>query len=203
MSDPIQGSSEWLEQRRGWVTASRLVDVMAKGKGVSRANYMAELVVQRLTGVFPETYTSPEMQWGTDNEAGAAAAYAFLTDHDVAEVGFVPHPRIGKTGASPDRRVNSDGLLEIKCPKTNTHIQTLLGGKIDRRYILQMQWQMECDQRQWCDFVSFDPRMPPEMQLHIQRVERDEAMIADITTEVMQFLIDLDRLIDKLREQYA
>ena len=202
MSEIIQGSPEWLEQRRGWVTASRLVDVMAKGKGITRSNYMAELVVQRLTGVFPESYTSPDMQWGIDNEAGAAAAYAFLTDREVTEVGFVPHPTIAKTGASPDRRVDDDGLIEIKCPKTNTHIQTLLGGKIDRRYILQMQWQMECDQRQWCDVVSFDPRLPPEMQLHVQRVERDETLIAEITTEVVQFLADLDTLIEQLREQY-
>ena len=202
MSEIIQGSPEWMQQRRGWVTASRLVDVMAKGKGVTRSNYMAELVVQRLTGVSPESYTSPDMQWGIDNEAGAAAAYAFLTDREVTEVGFVPHPTIAKTGASPDRRVDDDGLIEIKCPKTNTHIHTLLGGKIDRRYILQMQWQMECDQRQWCDFVSFDPRMPPEMQIHVQRVERDETLITEITTEVVQFLADLDTLIEQLREQY-
>lgn len=200
-----QRSPEWHQERLGKVTASRIGDLMAKtktGYSTSRANYMAELVCERLTGNPTEGFSSAAMQWGTDNEAGAKAAYAFLTDAEVADVGFVPHPGIADCGASPDGLVGADGLIEVKCPNTATHIETLLTGGIDRKYLLQMQFQMACTGRQWCDFASFDPRMPDAMQLWTKRIPRDDTLIAEIEAEIGSFLLELASKIEALRTRY-
>ena len=200
-----QRTDEWLSERAGKVTASRIADVMAKtksGHGAGRANYMADLVAERLTGVPKQGFTNAAMQWGTETEPYARDRYSEEMLCVVEEVGFVRHPTIENTGASPDGLVGEDGLVEIKCPNTATHIETLRGGAIDRKYILQMHWQMICCERQWCDFVSFDPRLPLEMQLHVQRVERDEELCAEIEAEVTAFLKELDETVADLRARY-
>lgn len=199
--DLIQGSDEWLAARCGKVTASRMADLLAKtktGYGASRANYMAELIAERLTGQPAERFTSPAMQWGTANEGDARSAYEFHADCDVAEVGFVPHPGILMAGASPDGLVADDGLVEIKAPLTSTHIETLLTGVIQSKYIKQMMWQMACTDRLWCDFVSYDCRMPDELRLFVKRVPRDDALIEEMEREVRSFLIELDGKIGQL-----
>lgn len=201
-----QRSEAWIQQRLGRVTASRIADLMARtktGYGASRANYMAELICERLTGVKQDGYTNAAMQWGIDNEAAARAAYSFYTDADVAEEGFILHPQIEDSGASPDGLVGSDGLVEIKCPNTASHIETLLSGDIAGKYLLQMQWQMACTGRQWCDFMSFDPRMPGDMQVWIKRVPRDEAKIAEIEAEVRKFLAEIYSTVSTLTAKYA
>ena len=138
------------------------------------------------------------MQWGTDTEPHARAAYEFQTDAVVEVIGFIPHPSIGMSGASPDGLIGSDGMLEIKCPNTATHIETLLGGTVSAKYLTQMQWQMACAGRSWCDFVSFDPRMPESMCLFFQRVERDDKVIAELEKDVLEFLRELDAKIASL-----
>jgi putative phage-type endonuclease len=201
-----QRSDEWFKVRLGKVTASRVADLMARtktGYSASRANYMAELICERLTGSQAERFSSAAMQWGTDCEPHAKAAYAFLHDAVVDDVGFVPHPSIPDFGASPDGMVGADGLIEIKCPNTATHIDTLLGDGIDGKYITQMQVQMACTGRQWCDFVSFDPRLPGDMQLFVQRVQRDNARIAEIEGEVTAFLGEIAKKIDALHARFA
>lgn len=201
-----QRSDEWFRVRLGKVTASRVADLMARtktGYSASRANYMAELICERLTGSQAERFSSAAMQWGTDCEPHAKAAYAFLHDAVVDDVGFVPHPSIPDFGASPDGLVGADGLIEIKCPNTATHIDTLLGDGIDGKYITQMQVQMACTGRQWCDFVSFDPRLPGDMQLFVQRVPRDNARIAEIEGEVTAFLGEIAKKIDALHNLFS
>ncbi len=202
----IQGSPEWLAARLGRVTASRVADVVAKtktGYGASRANYMAELVAERLAGAPGERFTNAAMQWGTDKEPEARAAYVFMQDVDVAQVGFIPHPEIEMSGASPDGLVGADGLVEIKCPNTATHIETLIGQSVPGKYVTQMQWQMACTGRVWCDFASFDPRMPAEMRLFVRRVHRDDALIAELEREVVTFLAELDDKVAQLRALYS
>jgi putative phage-type endonuclease len=197
-----QGSMEWKLQRLGKVTASRIADVVAKtrnGYGASRANYMAELAAEILTGTPAEGFTSKPMQWGLDHEPEAKTMYAFMTDREVTEAGFVQHPKLPMSGASPDGYVDADGLIEVKCPNTATHIETLLGAPIDAAYVKQMQWQMFCTGRQWCDWCSFDPRLPPALQLIVRRVPRDPAMIAELEIEVIQFLKELDTKVAALR----
>jgi putative phage-type endonuclease len=163
MNELIQGSEEWKLARCGSLGASRLADAVARtktGYGASRANLMAELLVERLTGIPTDGFVSPAMQWGTDKEPDARAAYEFRSDVEVAQVGIVPHPTIAGTHASPDGLVDTYGLIEIKCPNTASHVETLLGDEIAGKYVTQMQWQMACTGRDWCDFVSFDPRLP-------------------------------------------
>ena len=198
-----QGTQEWFEARCGNVTASRIVDVMTKtksGYGAGRANYMSLLLCERLTGTIEESYTSAAMLWGIDTEPQARDAYESYTGVLVAKASYYPHPTIERSGASPDGLVGEDGLIEIKCPNTSTHIKTLLGAPIDRKYLLQMQWQMACTDRQWCHFVSFDPRMPEELQYHCRRVERDDDLIAEISKEVQAFLIELDSMVVELNK---
>lgn len=200
-----QGTPEWFAARLGKVTASRVADVIAKTKtgwGASRANYMAELIAERLTGVPAEKYTNGAMQWGTDTEPQARAAYSFYAETDVTEVGFIEHPRIPMTGASPDGLIGIDGLVECKCPNTATHLDTLLGGEIPAKYITQMQWQLACTERQWCDWVSYDPRLPGSMQLFVRRVHRDDTMIADLEKLVREFLAEIEAKVRALRERY-
>ena len=201
----MQGTPEWFADRCGKVTASKIADVMATtktGPGAARKNYMAQLLTERLTGAVADSYTNSAMQWGTDTEPQARAMYELQTGLEVAEVGFVPHPAIEGTGASPDGLVGADGLLEIKCPTSATHIETLRGGSIDRKYLLQMHWQMICTGREWCDFVSFDPRLPAPMQLHVHRVQRDAELAEEITAAVTQFLTELNQAEADLRARY-
>lgn len=201
-----QRSPEWFEERLGKVTASCIYKVMAKLKdgrpGADRTNYHAQLVTERLTGVVAETYSNAAMQWGTETEPQARAMYRFEKGLDAVETGFHPHPDIAMSGASPDGLVGEVGLIEIKCPNSATHIATLTGTGIERKYLLQMQWQMACTGRQWCDFASFDPRLPLEMQLHVERVQRDPKLIAEIEAEVTKFLAEVDATVTDLTERY-
>lgn len=200
-----QGTDAWRQERLGKVTASRVADVIAKTKtgwGASRANYMAQLIAERLTGVSVEQYVNAAMQHGMATEPDARAAYSFYSDADVVEVGFIQHPTIPMTGASPDGLVGDYGLVELKAPQTATHIDTLLGEPIPAKYITQMQWQMSCCNRSWCDWVSFDPRMPVSMQLFVRRVERDDKMIADLERAVSEFLSELSEKVEALKARY-
>lgn len=205
MGDVIQGSPEWHQMRCGKVTASRVADIIAKtktGPAASRKNYMAELVLERLTGTSEEGYTNAAMQWGIDTEPQARVAYEFHRNVDVAEVAFVAHPTIADTGASPDGLVGEDGLLEIKCPLPATHMETLECKTVPAKYLTQMQWQMACTGRQWCDFVSFDPRFPAHMQFFMDRVKRDDALIAELEAEVVAFLNEVRGKVERLRATY-
>lgn len=200
-----QRTESWFSERAGKVTASKIADLMAKtktGYGAGRANYMAQLVAERLTGEPTQGFSNAAMQWGIDTEPQARAMYEFQTGLTVVQVGFIHHPTIPMSGASPDGLVGDSGLVEIKCPNTATHIETLRGGGIDRKYLLQMHWQMICTERQWCDFVSFDPRLPAEMQMHIERVNLDTELADEITEEVTKFLAELDEAVTDLRARY-
>lgn len=196
-----QGSEAWFQVRIGKVTASRVADILAKtksGYSTSRDNYMAQLVCERLTGQKAESFTNAAMQHGTETEPLARAAYEALKDVLVDEVGFVPHPTIEMAGASPDGLVGQDGLIEIKCPNTATHIDTLLSESVPTKYFTQMQFQMACTGREWCDFVSFDNRLPEELQLFVKRVPRDDTYIKLMESEIVQFIAELDDKINKL-----
>ena len=201
MNEVEQRSPEWFASRLGKVTASRVADVIAKtksGYSASRDNYMAQLICERLTGQQGESFTNAAMTWGTETEPLARSAFEAYADVMVEEVGFVPHPRIRDSGASPDGLVGLVGMLEIKCPNTATHIDTLLTQTVPGKYITQMQWQMACCERQWCEFVSFDPRLPQDLQLFVKRVEFDPEYVSMLEKEVIQFLAELDDKVNKL-----
>lgn len=189
-----QGSPEWFEQRRGKVTASRIADIMAKtksGYSTSRQNYLMQLLCERLTGKVEESFKSAAMQRGNDLEPEARNWYQLETGEIVEQVSFIDHPNINDAGASPDGLVGTEGLIEIKCPNTATHIETLRSKKPSDRYYKQMQWQMACTGRKWCDFVSFDNRLPDNLAYFCVRIDRNEEVIAEIEAEVNKFLEEL------------
>lgn len=201
-----QGGIEWKKARLGKLTASRVSDVMAKSKsgwGASRYNYMAELIAERLTGEPTEGYVSSAMNWGTEKEPEAKAAYEFRFDKTIDPMGFIIHPKIEMTGASPDGAVDLNGLVETKCPNTATHIDTLVSQKVPSKYISQIQWQLACTDRQWCDFVSFDPRLPESMRLFVKRIDRDNDLISDFEKEIVKFLDELNNKMSSLIRLYG
>ena len=203
MSDIEQGTDEWFAIRCGKVTASRVADVIAttkSGYSASRANYEAQLICEILTGKPAESFTNAAMQWGTETEPLARAQYELKTGEMVNQIGFVVHPMIEQAGASPDGLIGEDGCIEIKCPNTSTHLDTLLSQKVPSKYITQMTWQMVCTGRKWCDFVSYDPRLPENLQLYIERIELDQDYAKNLQNEVVMFLVEVNEKVEKLRK---
>lgn len=197
-----QRSAEWLAMRVGAVTASRIKDVMARlrngGESQSRKDYKTEIVCERLTGRTYEHYVGPAMQWGIENEALAKAAFEVETGIEVIPSGLAFHPSIKWLMASPDGFLGSDGLIECKCPTTSTHIEYLINKEIPPDYQWQMLCQMACSERSYCEFLSYDPRLPKRLQLFVKRLERDDARILEMETEVEKFLGDVDAMIAAL-----
>jgi putative phage-type endonuclease len=218
-SEVEQGSAAWLSARCGKVTASRIADLCAKtksGYSASRATYMKELLVERLTGKASEHFVNDAMAWGTEYEPMARGVYEAKNSAIVLEVGFIPHPSIPNAGASPDGLVGDEGLLEIKCPTTGTHLETILGGEIPEKYKYQMAWQLECTGRKWCDFVSYDPRIMANAGYFQARFDASYKiaaledghhytvlLIEYIRAEVIKFLAELDELEARVRAYKA
>ena len=198
-----QRTEEWFAQRLGKVTASRVADVIAKtktGPSASRENYATQLVLERLTNKQAEFYSNAAMQWGTDTEPMARQAYEVKRGVFVNETGFIDHPTIEMSGASPDGLVGKNGLVEIKCPESKTHMEYLLSGKAPAKYIPQMMWQMACTGREWCDFVSFDPRFPENLQILVVKVDFDPVYVKMLELEITQFLDDVSKKVEILRK---
>ena len=198
-ADIIQGTQEWFDIKRGKVSASKISDVMMKPTTAGYRNYRAKLVVERLTGETEDSYQNADMLRGTELEPNARLVYEYVTGQTVDQVGWIDHPTIEFSGSSPDGLVGEDGHIEIKCPKAATHLDTLLTGTIDDKYLLQMQFQMACSGRKWNDFVSYHPSFPEDKQLKIIRVDRDNAMIADIEKAVKIFLADVEKIVSELK----
>jgi putative phage-type endonuclease len=208
MNEITQGTPEWFAERLGRVTASRLADVLAKtktGYSASRANYMTQLVLERITKTRAESYSNAAMQWGNEQEPFARAAYEAHTGQMVEEVGFIQHPDIEDAGASPDGLVGDDGMVEIKCPSSSTALECWLihaqgGNPVDAKYYAQMQFQMRCANRSWCDYVVFDPRMPAKAQLFVFRVQRNAEFLKIAEDEVITFLTEVDIKVAALKQ---
>lgn len=199
-----QRTDDWFTARLGKVTASSLYKVLAKtktGYGADRGNYMTQLVLERVTGSKADSYTNAAMQWGIDQEPFARAAYEASRGVMVDEVGFIPHPVIEAAGASPDGLVGDDGMVEIKCPDSKTALECWLSDTpVEGKYFAQMQWQMRCADRSWCDYVVFDPRMPTKAQLFVTRVQRDDEWLTVAEAEVVKFLAEVDAKVAALKK---
>lgn len=198
-----QGTAEWLAARAGKVTASRMADVVAKiktGEAAARRDYRAQLVAEILTGTQQEDgYTNAEMQWGIDQEELARSAYEVNSKVLVDQVGLILHPSIERAAASPDGLIGTDGMVEIKCPKTATHLQYLMDGTVPSKYEPQMHWQLACAEREWCDFVSYDPRLPSHLQLFTKRLQRSPDRVKELEREVNAFLADVDKMLETVK----
>lgn len=205
MTEIVQGSDAWRHIRLGKVTGSRISDVMAKGKGGSpsrtRANYLAELALERLTNQPTESFTSSDMARGTELEPQARNMYAFISDAEVKETGFVHHPEIEMAGCSPDGLIGLDGGTEFKCPKPANHLEILMQDRLPPEYVKQVQWNMRCCERDWWDFVSYCPAFPAEHQLFVKRVQADHALHEAMDAEVNRFLNDLSAAIEFLNQR--
>jgi len=198
----MQGTLEWKQMRAGKVTASRIADVIAKtktGYSASRANYMTELVIQRF-GVISDGFTNSAMQWGTETEPLARIEYESRNLVSVDEVDFIDHPTIKMAGCSPDGLVGN-ALLEIKCPNSSTHFEYLLAGEVPDKYKPQMAWQMACTGAQWCDFVSYDPRVPDGLKYFQITYGRNDEYIAELESEVIKFLGEVDTMYQQLKDK--
>jgi putative phage-type endonuclease len=193
-----QGTEEWKLARLGKVTASRVSAARAKKGTATRADYIADIITERLTGSPIESYTNAYMEWGTANEPLARAAYEIKTGIWVEQVGIVNHPTIPNFAASPDGLVWTDGLLEIKCPKTSTHLSWMMKGEPPSEHKHQMLAQLACTGREWVDFVSFDPRLPEHLQLFVVRFQPERKDIEDLEQDVMTFLAEVDTMQRKL-----
>lgn len=190
-----QGTPEWHQLRLGKVTASRVADILAKtktGPSASRNNYLIELALQQVTKTIEESYTNSAMEWGVQTEPQARVAYEVKTNNFVDQVAFIDHPSIVGFGCSPDGLVGSDGLIEIKCPNSATHWSYIKDNQPPTKYFIQMQAQMAVTGAQWCDFVSFDPRMPERSQLLIVNVPRDPEFISNMEEEIKKFLSEVE-----------
>ena len=202
MSEVEQGTPEWFALRLGKVTASRIKDVIATtktGYSTSRDKYMTQLLLERITNTVAESYTNDAMTWGTEQEPFARAKYEGLANTLVEQVAFVNHPTILMSGASPDGLVMDDGLVELKCPMSHTHLESILGG-IDDQYMPQVQWQMAVTGRSYTDLCSYDPRFPEHLQLVVKRIPRDDDYIAKLEKEVVKFLAELDDKVNKVNK---
>lgn len=198
-----QRTSEWHDARRGKVTASKVYDVINRTpKGefyAGRKNYKQALVAEIITNETAVSYSSDAMKWGTEKENEAREAYAKTIFDEVTEVGFIDHPSILGSGASPDGLVGPNGLVEIKAPNTVTFIEYILSDTIPPNYVAQMQWQMACTGRKWCDFVAYDPRMPEDINMFVKRVERDDLYISTMEEMVVQFIKEVNETVDQLK----
>jgi putative phage-type endonuclease len=199
-----QGTPEWHELRRGKVTASSVADILAKtktGASASRQNYLIELALQRITKTIQPSYTNDAMAWGTATEPQARVAYEVKTGNFVDQVPFIDHPTIKWFGCSPDGLVDKDGLLEIKCPNSATHWEYFKAKEPPKKYFIQMQAQMSVTGAKWCDFVSFDPRMPERSQLLVVNVPRDYEFINYMNAEIQQFLSEVEAEVKLMENQ--
>jgi len=198
-----QRTEEWFAQRIGKVTASRVADLLAtikSGESASRRNYRMQLVCERLTGKKEETFTNVHMERGIELEPIARSLYEMKNNFFVTEVGFVEHPTIKMAGASPDGLVGDDGLIEIKCPTVANMVECITSKSVPTKYIPQMQFQMACTGRAWCDFVSFNNELPEHLQLFVKRVHRDDEYIANMEKEVTYFLNEVTDTVNELEK---
>jgi len=202
-TDLVQGSQEWHEARCGSIGATAINDIMSTGKGsaesAGRKNYRAAKVCEILTKFTAENYVNAAMQRGIDLEPAARDVYSFVRGVDVEQVGLIKHPVLTYSHASPDGLVGDDGMIEIKVPSPANHIDYLLGRVVPSIYVKQLQWQMACSGRLWNDFVSYGPELPEEMQIFIVRMERDDAMIAEMEKAVIEFQVSIEKMIAELK----
>lgn len=198
-----QGSAEWKQLRVGKITASRIADIIAKtksGYSTSRENYMYELAIERLTNTYADSFTSSAMQWGVDQEVFARSCYEIKNNIFVSQIDFVLHPDMDFAGCSPDGLVdNGIAIIEIKCPLSKTHIKYLMDGTPPKEYVPQMAWQLACTGREYCDFVSYDPRLPDDLQLFVVKYERDKVFIDMLIKEVIKFNQEVEETVLSLR----
>ncbi|WP_273721792.1 lambda exonuclease family protein [Bartonella sp. ML71XJBT] len=205
-----QRTAEWFQARLGKVTASNIYNILSKtAKGLPTSkyeDYKIKLMTERLTGEISQSYITPAMQWGIEHEEEALKEYAFIYDTQITQCGFIQHPTIQMAGASPDGLIDKDGLIEIKCPQSSNHLRFFMDNEIKPEYLAQMQFQMACTGRKWCDFISYDPRFTRDashLRMKIKRIHRDDKQIEQINQAVESFLTEIEQEIQRISTKAA
>lgn len=197
-----EGTIDWLKARVGLLTGSRMADAMSVLKSgdfsAKRKTLLRQILQERLTGFAVDHYVTPAMQWGLDHEQEAKDEYEAASGNLIQKAGFALHPMIEFFGATPDGLIDHDGCLEAKCPTTDTHLEYFLAGKIPAEYKPQMVCEMLCHRRQWCDFVSFDPRLPKRQRLFIRRYQPTPQEFAEVESAAIKFLADVEKMWEAL-----
>ncbi len=205
-----QRTAQWFQARLGKVTASNIYNVLSKtAKGLPTSkyeDYKIKLITERLTGETSPHYETEDMRWGIEHEEDALKEYAFIYDTEISQCGFIQHPTLKMAGASPDGLIGENGLIEIKCPRSANHMRFCIDNEIKPEYHAQMQFQMACTERQWCDFISYDPRFTGDsshLRMKIKRIYRDDKQIEQINQAVQAFLAEIEREIKQLSTKAA
>lgn len=205
-----QRTAQWFQARLGKVTASNVYNVIsktAKGTPTSKYDdYKIKLITERLTGQTSPYYETEDMRWGIEHEEDALKEYAFIYDTEITQCGFIQHPTIKMAGASPDGLIDKDGLIEIKCPRSTTHMRFFIDNEIKPEYLAQMQFQMACTERKWCDFISYDPRFTNKashLRMKVKRIYRDDKQIKEINQSVEAFLAEIEQEIQRISTKAA
>lgn len=199
MEEITQGTDEWKQLRCGIITGSKIADVMQEKKGTGYANYLAQIVCERLTVCVTETYKNAYMERGNEDEEAARCCYGYVTGNIVEQVAFIKHPTIDCFGISPDGLINDDGMVEIKRKIPAIHIDYILKNRVPPEYVKQMTAQLACSGRKWNDFVSYCPELPENMQLFVCRLERNEEAINAMETAVVAFNESVEKMIADLK----
>ena len=199
MEEITQGTDEWKQLRCGIITGSKIADVTQEKKGTGYANYLAQIVCERLTGCVTETYKNAYMERGNEDEEAARCCYEYVTGNIVEQVAFIKHPTIDCFGISPDGLINDDGMVEIKRKIPAIHIDYILKNRVPPEYVKQMTAQLACSGRKWNDFVSYCPELPENMQLFVCRLERNEEAINAMETAVVAFNESVEKMIADLK----
>ncbi|UNE54435.1 lambda exonuclease family protein [Bartonella machadoae] len=205
-----QRTAEWFQARLGKVTASNVYNILSKtAKGLPTSkyeDYKIKLMTERLTGEISQSYITPSMQWGIEHEEDALKEYEFIYDADVIKCGFIPHPTIEMAGASPDGLIGEDGLVEVKCPQSTTHLRFFMYDEIKPEYIAQMQFQMACTGRKWCHFISYNPQFVGRstgLRMKVKRIHRDDEQIEQLTKAVEVFLAEIEQDMEQILTKAA
>jgi putative phage-type endonuclease len=199
----LQRSPEWYAARTGRLTGSRAAEMLAttkSGESAARLNYRLQLVVERLTGIAQEdTFVNREMQRGIDLEPAARGAYEAAAGVLVRESGFLAHTEL-LTGASLDGDVgNFQGIVEIKCPKSTTHVKYLKATVLPPEYEPQVKHNLWISGATWCDFVSFDDRLPQHLRLFRVRVFARDLNLAAYEMAALKFISEVQADVDSLQ----
>lgn len=193
-----QRTEEWHALRLGRITGTGFSKVLAKGQGKTRKSYMLQLAAERLTGESEDSYINEDMKRGMELEDEAFEFYEGVNLTPVQKVGFVE--RDEWIGVSPDGLIGDDGLLELKCPRSTTHLTNIMDNRMPPTYKAQVQGQIWVCEKEWCDFTSYDPRVK-DKKMFTFRVFRDDNYLDNLEKECYTFVNELKEMIERIKNE--
>lgn len=206
-NNSFQGTDLWFSERAGKITGSRFNDILPGKRGgylKSRQDLMDQMIVEELTGSPIESFGNRATGWGHDCEPSAISAYEEKY-HDVEQTGFIEHCNdklSSRVGCSPDGLIcDTFGIIEIKCPFNSiNHLNSALA--MPEKHMAQVQGNMWVTDTHWCDFISFDPRMPEPYKMIVHKILKDEKYWYTLEGEVYKFLEEFEAKLKSIKELF-